>query len=382
MCQIDRFMACAYFLLAFTGVIIFWLQLTISLLTVLHLFSLQRSLIEGSKATCTVAKIAQMAYWLDSEKVDMEKFFNATAIEEKLNVYQKVSGTGPHGMVTRMDSLVMLLHWMGSNDQFDKEVVKSTMAKLKAIKITFKQDTSEQQSLAAEEDEEFDLLPTAIDDILCHQPTVQKMTVLQRKAQAGHVLTFTETLFFMRCLLVHLTLGNGQRVGAVTNMTLTEFKEGKARQRKKGGTLRVKVRRHKTKRQGRAKLFMEKRLQSWAETWAARIRPASSSDNFLVTTTGKEVKSKHHHMHSMRFGKDTGQRIPNATLSRMQNTTFTNVQTFSDVWSKPILFPQLKLIPSSISNIFPTRGQMKRTRTAWYNQTSTVGGRTFGELLP
>ena len=103
-------MACAYFLLAFTGVIIFWLQLTISLLTVLHLFSLQRSLIEGSKATCTVAKIAQMAYWLDSEKVDMEKFFNATAIEEKLNVYQKVSGTGPHGMVTRMDSLVMLLH--------------------------------------------------------------------------------------------------------------------------------------------------------------------------------------------------------------------------------------------------------------------------------
>ena len=275
----------------------------------------------------------------------------------------------------------MLLHWMGSNDQFDKEVVKSTMAKLKAIKITFKQDTSEQQSLAAEEDEEFDLLPSsAIDDILCHQPTAQKMTVLQRKAQAGHVLTFTETLFFMRCLLVHLTLGNGQRVGAVTNMTLTEFKEGKARQRKKGGTLRVKVRRHKTKRQGRAKLFMEKRLQSWAETWAARVRPASSSDNFLVTTTGKKVKSKHHHMHSMRFGKDTGERIPNATLSRMQNTTFTNVQTFSDVWSKPTLFPQL--IPSSISNIFPTRGQMKRTRTAWYNQTSTVCVRTFGELLP
>ena len=175
-------------------------------------------------------------------------------------------------MVTRMDSLVMLLHWMGSNDQFDKEVVKSTMAKLKAIKITFKQDTSEQQSLAAEEDEEFNLLPSAIDDILCHQPTAQKMTVLQRKAQAGHVLTFTETLFFMRCLLVHLTLGNGQRVGAVTNMTLTEFKEGKARQRKKGGTLRVKVRRHKTKRQGRAKLFMEKRLQepdhtAWSPEW-------------------------------------------------------------------------------------------------------------------
>ncbi len=271
-----------------------------------------------SKSTCDLytRQIAQMAYWLDNEKVDMQKFFNATAIEEKLNVYQKVSGTGPHGMVTRMDSLVMLFHWMGSNDQFDQEVVKSTMAKLKAIKITFQQDTREQQSLAAEEDEEFDILPSAIDDILSHRQTAQKMTVLQRKAQAGHFLTFTETLFYMRCLLVHLTLGNGQRVGAVTNMTLTEFKEGTARQRRKGGTLRVKVRRHKTKRQGRAKLFMEKQLQSWAETWASRIRPKSTSDNFLVTTTGKEVKSKHHHMHSMRFGKDTRQRIPNATLSR------------------------------------------------------------------
>ena len=128
----------------------------------------------------------------------------------------------------------MLLHWMGSNDQFDTEVVKSTMAKLKAIKITFKQDTSEQQSLAAEEDEEFNLLPSAIDDILCHQPTAQKMTALQRKAQAGHVLTFTETLFFMQCLLVHLTVGNGQRVGAVTNMTLSvQRRQSKAKEERR-----------------------------------------------------------------------------------------------------------------------------------------------------
>ena len=67
-----------------------------------------------------------MAYWLDSDKVDLEKFLDVTVIEGKLNLYQKVSTTGPHGLVTCMDSLVMLLTWIGSNDQFDKEMVKST----------------------------------------------------------------------------------------------------------------------------------------------------------------------------------------------------------------------------------------------------------------
>ncbi len=82
-----------------------------------------------------------MAYWLDSDKVDLEKFLDVTVIEGKLNLCQKVSTTGPHGLVTCMDSLGMLLTWIGSNDQFDKEMVKSTMAKIKAIKTTYQEDT-------------------------------------------------------------------------------------------------------------------------------------------------------------------------------------------------------------------------------------------------
>ena len=130
-------------------------------------------------------------------------------------------------MATRVNAVIQAISWLISTNEHDNTErdrrLQKVMQEYKRLRRSYEEDRGEQAMLLAEEEEEFtEGDATLIEEVLEDEFTHGKMETLCSRARSKIPLSKDQFLFYLRCILVHVTIDNGQRAGPICNATVDE----------------------------------------------------------------------------------------------------------------------------------------------------------------
>ena len=285
-----------------------------------HLMGLGGKRRSDKAAHDIVRDISKMLYFGRSEELD----WGTITKKERLLAYMEevqFLGVGPEGQLSKLDRVCDAYQFLRrkENPTWDQQM-SASMLDIATWKKTLRQEKNALNVERLEKASELDADMSTISNIVDNQDMWVQFSNTVDQIRDDEDVPETDLKLAMGIVMISIKLKSLQRPGAVMNCTMEEYHSAVAYD----NVTVIKVREHKTSKQGSAKLTLDSQLMARLKLYVKYIRPRlvdpENKTNYLFILPGSRKIEKLRNIEKF-LEKNLKLDVPTSTMARKIGAT-------------------------------------------------------------
>ena len=286
----------------------------------LHLMGIGGKKRSGTAAENIVRDVSKILYFHDSSELKWEGITDSVNLVQFMDEMDKRE-VGPEGQLTKLERISILLHYLKMNNPTMKNKIIETENEISQWKKTLRVGKKALQVQRLERASEMDLSLEEITAVVDNQDMWLKYIQVVDRARKDEHVPDEDLKLAMGIVMIAVKLKSYSRPSTVANCTVNEYRNATICE----GSTVIKVYKHKTGKQGTAKVTVDSQLAERLGLYYRYIRPKlvdpGNPCDYLFILPGSQKVNKMSNLEKFLQKRLQVEAIPTSTRARKIGAT-------------------------------------------------------------